>query len=306
MPVTIPDALPAKSALNAENIFVMPQSRAVHQDIRPLELAILNLMPNKIETELQLLRLLSSSPLQVNVDLVRLDNREHKHTPIQHMDAFYRLFSDIQRKNYDGLIVTGAPLGALAFEDVDYWRTLTQVLEWAKQHVTSSLFLCWAAHAALYFYQGIDRQLRDNKLSGVYKHKTCLKHHVLTRGFDDVFYTPHSRVAEVELQNVLSHPDVDVLASSKQAGLYLASSRDLRQVYVTGHPEYDTQTLAQEYRRDLELGLNPALPEHYFPDNNPKSQPQKSWRSHGYLLFSNWLNYCVYQQTPYDLNSLSL
>lgn len=305
MPIRIPSDLPAQNVLGEENIFVMDLERAVHQDIRPLEVGILNLMPNKIETEIQLLRLLSNTPLQINVDLIRIDNEAPKHTPKAHMDAFYQQFDDISQKKYDGLIVTGAPLAMLDYEEVKYWDKMQQVMDWARCHVQSTLFLCWAAHAAVYHYFGINRVLREEKLSGVYPHRVNVEHDELIRGFDPVFYAPHSRYGEVPLADYQACAELQVLASGEKTGAYLVASKDKRLVFVTGHPEYDAETLAQEYQRDVAAGLSPKVPEGYFLDDDPGQSPQVTWRSHGSLLFSNWLNYYVYQITPYDLTQIA-
>ncbi len=305
MPIKIPSELPAQSILFKENIFVMDKQRAETQDIRPMEVGILNLMPNKIETEVQFLRLLSNTPLQVNVDLIRIDNQAPKHTSQEHMDTFYHSFDNIAHKKYDGLIVTGAPLAHLDYADVKYWDKMTTVMDWAKRHVQSTLFSCWAAHAAIYHYYGINRTLNKNKLSGVFAHDVQDEHNELMRGFDPVFYAPHSRFGNISLEQYHSVPGLNVLASSERTGAYIIASEDKRQVFVTGHPEYDPHTLAQEYQRDVDAGLSPVIPEHYFPGDDPSKSPMVTWRSHGTLLFTNWLNYYVYQTTPYDLNQLS-
>lgn len=305
MPICIPGELPAQDVLSEENIFVMETNRAANQDIRPLQVGILNLMPNKIETEVQLLRLLSNTPLQINVDLIRIDSEAPKNTPKAHMDAFYHQFEDVVSKKYDGLIVTGAPLAMLDYEQVKYWDKMQLVMDWARRHVQSTLFLCWAAHAAVYHYFGLNRFLRENKLSGVYSHQVKQEHDELLRGFDPVFNAPHSRFGEVALKDYQSRPELEVLASSEQAGAYIVASKDKRLVFVTGHPEYDPDTLAQEYYRDLKAGLKPALPENYFVNDDPAQPPLMSWRSHGSLLFTNWLNYYVYQITPYNLSDIA-
>jgi len=304
MPIRIPDALPAAEVLRRENIFVMSESRASHQDIRPLQVLILNLMPKKIETENQLLRLLANTPLQVDVELLRIDYRVSKHTPKEHMDQFYRDFARVSRKNYDGLIITGAPLGTVPFEEVFYWQQIKEIMEWSRQHVQSTLFLCWAAQAALKVFYDLDKVTRANKLSGVYLHRTLERHDPLVRGFDDEFWAPLSRYAEFSESLFREHTDLRVLASAPDAGVYLAASEDLRQVYVSGHPEYDHNTLHLEYLRDLNEGLNPDIPVNYYPQDNPKQTPSAKWRSHGSLLYSNWLNYYVYQMTSYRLEDI--
>lgn len=305
MPIRIPSDLPAQNVLSNENIFVMDTERAATQDIRPLEVGILNLMPNKIETEVQFLRLLSNTPLQINVDLIRIDNQAPKNTPKAHMDAFYRDFDDVAGKKYDGLIVTGAPLAHLAYQDVKYWDKMTVVLDWARRHVQSTLFSCWAAHAAIYHFFGKNRILNDYKLSGVYPIEVLNEHDELMRGFDPVFYAPQSRYGEITLADYHSIAELNVLASSAATGAHIIASQDKRLVFVTGHPEYDPDTLSQEYHRDLAAGLNPQIPVNYFPQNDPNLPPMVKWRAHGSLLFTNWLNYYVYQNTPYDLANLS-
>lgn len=301
MPIKIPDLLPASDILRQENIFVMSESRASSQEIRPLKVLILNLMPLKIETETQFLRLLSNSPLQVDVELLRIDNRDSKNTPSEHLDNFYRQFDAVRTQNYDGLIITGAPLGLVQFEDVIYWEHLQAVMTWARDHVTSTLYVCWAAQAALKLLYDLPKKTRDNKLSGVYQHEIHQPFHPILRGFDDTFLAPHSRYADFSPSFISNNTDLDILATSDVAGVYLASTKDKRNVFVTGHPEYNALTLHQEYTRDLAEGLDPVIPINYYPNNDPNSAPKASWRSHGHLLFSNWLNYCVYQQTPYDL-----
>lgn len=305
MPIKIPDQLPAAEVLREENIFIMQESRATTQAIRPLKVIILNLMPKKIETETQFLRLLSNSPLQVDVELLRIDNRTSKNTPTEHLDTFYRQFEGIKNRNFDGLIITGAPLGLVQFEDVIYWDHLQTIMTWAKDHVTSSLYVCWAAQAGLKLLYDLPKRTRKEKLSGVYQHNNLDQHHPILRGFDDQFLAPHSRYADFSADYLNEHTDLDILATSEQAGVYLASTKDKRNVFVTGHPEYDSFTLHHEYVRDLGEGMEPTIPLNYYPDDNPEIPPKATWRSHGHLLFSNWLNYCVYQQTPYDLDHFS-
>lgn len=305
MPIKIPDQLPAAEVLREENIFIMQESRATTQAIRPLKVIILNLMPKKIETETQFLRLLSNSPLQVDVELLRIDNRTSKNTPTEHLDTFYRQFEGIKDRNFDGLIITGAPLGLVQFEDVIYWDHLQTIMTWAKDHVTSSLYVCWAAQAGLKLLYDLPKRTRKEKLSGVYQHNNLDQHHPILRGFDDEFLAPHSRYADFSADYLNEYTDLDILATSDQAGVYLASTKDKRNVFVTGHPEYDSFTLHNEYVRDLGEGMEPVIPLNYYPDDNPEIPPKSTWRSHGHLLFSNWLNYCVYQQTPYDLDHFS-
>ncbi|MCG3723853.1 homoserine O-succinyltransferase [Vibrio cincinnatiensis] len=305
MPIKIPDQLPATDVLRKENIFIMAESRASTQEIRPLKVLLLNLMPKKIETETQFLRLLSNSPLQVDIELLRIDDRPSKNTPEEHLNAFYRQFDMVQHRNFDGLIITGAPLGLVQFKDVAYWEHLQHIMTWAKDHVTSTLYVCWAAQAALKLLYNLPKQTRDEKLSGVYHHDIHQPFHPLLRGFDDTFLAPHSRYADFEADYLAQHTNLDLLATSEVAGVYLASTKDKRHVFVTGHPEYDAHTLHQEYIRDLAEGQQPPIPVNYYPNDNPDNKPRASWRSHGHLLFSNWLNYCVYQQTPYDLEHFS-
>ncbi|WP_218310793.1 homoserine O-acetyltransferase MetA [Alteromonas antoniana] len=305
MPIRIPDQLPAQNVLLGENIFTMDSDRAANQDIRPLEVGILNLMPNKIETEVQILRLLSNTPLQINVDLIRIDNQAPKNTPQSHMDAFYHDFSQVADKKYDGLIITGAPLAHLDYEKVKYWDTMTTILEWAQRHVQSTLYLCWAAHAAMYHFYGIQRRLRAEKFSGVYEHRVLDPNNELLRGFDPLFYAPHSRYGHIEVAQYNSVPGLNVVAQSDTAGAYVVASEDKRMVFVTGHPEYDPETLHDEFVRDTDAGQSPAVPVNYYPDDDPTQSPLVRWRSHGSLLFTNWLNYYVYQTTPYDLEQLA-
>ncbi|MFC3200403.1 homoserine O-succinyltransferase [Alteromonas oceani] len=304
MPIRIPENLPAQNVLLGENIFTMDSQRAASQDIRPMEVAILNLMPNKIETEVQLLRLLSNTPLQINVDLIRINDLTPKHTPQSHMDAFYHDFSDVVEKRYDGLIVTGAPLALLDYEDVNYWDTMKTILEWANRHVQSTLYLCWAAHAAMYHFHGIQRKLREEKLSGVFRHRVNDPLNELLRGFDSEFYAPHSRYGYIDPADYNSIPGLSVIAESDEAGAYVVASDDKRMVFITGHPEYDPETLNDEYVRDLNADLEPKIPCNYYPDDDPGKPPVVRWRAHGSLLFTNWINYYVYQTTPYDLNQL--
>jgi homoserine O-succinyltransferase len=302
MPIKIPDQLPALAVLANENIFVMSEHRATNQDIRPMKVAILNLMPNKMATEVQILRQLSNTPLQINIEFLRIHRNESKNTPKAHLDTFYHLFDDIKDQHYDGLIITGAPLALLNYSEVSFWDKMCEVFDWAEKNVTSTMFSCWAAHAALYHYYGINRHLRGKKLSGVYQHQVLDSKEPLTRGFDEQFQVPHSRYGYIEKADYLSVPQLSILAESEQAGVYLVASKNKQQVYLTGHPEYDTDTLSDEYLRDIQAGNDTLLPENYFKDDNPDAKPQSSWRSHGSLLFTNWLNYYVYQLTPYQLD----
>ncbi len=304
MPIRLPDELPAVNFLREENVFVMTTTRASLQEIRPLKVLILNLMPKKIETENQFLRLLSNTPLQVDIQLLRIDQRESKNTPTEHLNNFYCDFEDIKEQNFDGLIVTGAPLGLVEFDDVCYWSQIEKVIAWAKEHVTSTLFVCWAVQAALKVLYDLPKWTRTEKLSGVYQHDTLEPHALLTRGFDASFYAPHSRYADFPEDLIREHTDLEILAGSEEAGAYLFGSKDKRLAFVTGHPEYDKDTLAQEYWRDFDAGLSPEIPCNYFKNNDPTNPPLVSWRSHGHLLFSNWLNYYVYQITPFDLSHM--
>ncbi|RKS85715.1 homoserine O-succinyltransferase [Orbus hercynius] len=306
MPICIPDTLPAVDVLRHENVFIMAASRAKTQEIRPLKVLFLNLMPKKIETENQFLRLLSNSALQVDIQLLRIDQRESKNTPVEHLDSFYCDFADIKNQNFDGLIITGAPLGKVEFDDVVYWSQLVEIIDWAKEHVTSTLFVCWAVQAALNILYGLPKLTREQKLSGVYSHNITDPNAILTRGFDDTFLAPHSRYAHFPSDIIREKTDLVILAESKITGAYLMATQDKRMAFVTGHPEYDSFTLANEYFRDLNAGINPSLPDNYFPDNNPELTAKATWRSHAYLLFSNWLNYYVYQLTPYDLKTRNL
>jgi homoserine O-succinyltransferase len=303
MPIKIPGQLPALSVLDNENIFVMSENRAANQEIRPMQVAILNLMPNKIETEVQILRMLSNTPLQINVEFVRIHNKGSKHTPKQHLDNFYRLFDDIKHQQYDGLIITGAPLALLDYEEVSFWPKICEVFDWAEKNVTSTMFSCWAAHAALYHYYGLKRHLREKKLSGVFNHQTLVAKQPLTRGFDEHFFVPHSRFGYIKTVDYQAITELDILAQSAEAGVYLVASENRQQVYLTGHPEYDVNTLDEEYFRDLNAGNKPTYPENYYKDDDPGNAPVNNWRSHGSLLFTNWLNYCVYQITPYQLDA---
>ncbi|MFD0051928.1 homoserine O-succinyltransferase [Actinomycetes bacterium NPDC127524] len=300
MPIKIPGQMPAKEILERENIFVMDEARAQTQDIRPLNILILNLMPEKEKTEAQLLRFLGNTPIQVHISFLKLVSHEAKTTNKLHLDQFYKPFSEVREKKFDGMIITGAPVEKLPYTDVDYWDELNDIMEWTKTHVTSTLHICWGAQAALYYHYGIEKYELREKCFGVYPHKILKPHEKLVRGFDDVFLAPHSRYTDIDFEKMKKHPDLNILAQSDKAGVLLASSKDGRNIMVTGHLEYDAQTLADEYYRDLERGQNTQLPENYFPDDDPKRAPQHRWKSHCSLLFSNWLNYYVYQETPYE------
>ena len=305
MPIKIPDSLPASKVLESENIFVMTEHRALHQDIRPLHIAILNLMPKKIETETQLLRLLGNSPLQVDIELLQTKSYTSKNTPSGHLLKFYKTFEDIRDQRFDGLIITEAPVENMAFEEVAYWDELCQIMEWSKTNVYSTFHICWGAQAGLYYHYGIQKYPLDEKCFGIFRHRLLAENHPITRGFDEIFWAPHSRHSTVLRKEIERFPELEILAVSEQAGVYMAGRRDGRQFFITGHSEYDRDTLAAEYFRDLNKGLKIAMPENYFPDNDPRKAPLYTWRGHANLLYTNWLNYYVYQATPYDLEELS-
>lgn len=301
MPIRIPDALPAAAQLESENIFVMTEYRALHQDIRPLRVLILNLMPTKIATETQIMRKLSNTPLQVEVDLLRTKTHEATHVSTGHLETFYRTFDDIRDIHYDGLIITGAPVEQMPFEEVDYWPELCQIMDWSTTHVHSTLHICWGAQAGLYHHYGIQKYDLPAKASGVFEHYLVKPQSPLVRGFDDRFYAVHSRNTDVRREDVEAEPQLEVVAVSDEVGLYIVKSTDSRRFFVFGHPEYDTDTLRLEYERDVKRGLNPQVPAHYFPGDDPAAEPRNVWRSQAQLLYTNWLNYYVYQTTPYDL-----
>lgn len=300
MPIKIPDNLPAKEILTNENIFVMDESRAYHQDIRPLNIAILNLMPTKETTECQLLRLIGNTPLQVDVVLLHTKSHKSKNTPQQHLELFYKNFDDVKDQKFDGMIITGAPVEHLRFEDVDYWRELEQILDWTKENVTSTFHICWAAQAGLYHHYGIPKYPLDDKLFGVFPHTINKSNTNLLRGFDEVFFVPQSRHTEVRRADIEKVPELEILSDSAEAGVYIVIARDGKQIFVTGHSEYDPLTLQAEYLRDLKKGLKIAVPRNYYPGDDPQNKPLVQWRAHANLLFSNWLNYYVYQETPYE------
>jgi homoserine O-succinyltransferase len=304
MPVIIPETLPAKIILESENIFVMGQQRALHQDIRPLKLAILNLMPTKMTTETQLLRLLGNSALQVQVTLLHMNSHDSKNTPQEHLLNHYHSFEDIHDKKFDGLVITGAPVEHLAFDEVDYWTELQAILDWSKTHVHSTFHICWAAQAGLYHHYGVPKYPLPAKMFGVFPHHITRRNETILRGFDDLFYAPHSRHTEVRRQDIEKSADLVILAESDEAGVYIIASKDGRCFYITGHSEYDPLTLKAEYERDVQKGLPITLPKNYFPGDDPTQPPQVQWRGHAHLLFSNWLNYCVYQTTPYDVQRI--
>lgn len=304
MPIRIPDKLPATHELRNENVFVMSETKAMHQDIRPLKIAIVNLMPTKITTETQLLRLLSNSPLQVEIDLLKMESHKSKNTPDKHLSAFYKNFKDIKDSKYDGMIITGAPVENMEFEDVDYWEELVEIMKWSTTHVTSTLHICWAAQAGLYYHYGVPKYQLKEKCTGVFKHRVHRRTSKLVRGFDNEFYAPHSRNTEVRAEDIKKVPALEILADSKEAGVYIVFTKGGRRIFVMGHSEYDANTLRDEYFRDVDKGLNPKIPENYFPCDDPSRRPIVRWRSHAYLLFSNWLNYFVYQITPYDMKQI--
>lgn len=305
MPIKIPENLPAKEILFRENIFVMDENRAEHQDIRPLQIGILNLMPTKIATETQLLRLLGNSPLQVEITLVRTSTYQSKNTPEEHLVNFYVTYGEIAERKFDGFIITGAPVEHLPFEDVDYWEELTRIIDWTKRSVYSTLFICWGAQAGLYHQYRIPKYPLPAKMFGVYAHSFNRPNVPLLRGYDDLFYAPHSRHTEIRRGDIEPFSDLDILSESELAGVYLVMRKDGRQVFVTGHSEYDPLTLKGEYDRDINLGKPIQIPLNYYPENDPARVPIVRWRGHSNLLFSNWLNYYVYQETPYDLDELN-
>lgn len=299
MPINIPSNLPAKEILETENIFVIEEERAYKQDIRPLNIAILNLMPKKEETETQLLRLLGNSPLQVNITLLHPKTHFSKNTKQDHLKNFYRTIDEIKQRKYDGMIITGAPIEQLEFEDVNYWSELQEIMEWTKTNVTSTLHICWGAQAGLFYHYNVPKYPLAEKCFGVFPHKTFKKTTRLLRGFDDMYFVPHSRYTETRLEDVESIDELDVLATSDEAGVCLIASKDRKQIFLTGHPEYEAHTLKKEYDRDQAKGLNIKVPNNYFPNDDPSQPPMNLWRSHANLLFVNWLNYYVYQETPY-------
>lgn len=301
MPIRVQNDLPVKEILEQENIFVMDEYRAAHQDIRPLSIGLLNLMPLKEDTELQILRSLSNTPIQVDVTFVRMTSHVSKNTSTSHIYKFYEPFENIREKKFDGFIITGAPVEQMSFEEVDYWDELVKIMEWTKTNVTSTLHLCWGAQAGIYHHYGINKTELPKKLSGVYRHRVRNRKIPLVRGFDDVFMAPHSRHTEVPQELLEADERITILADSRQAGIFLCMAEDGRQIFVMGHPEYDRMTLDSEYKRDMGRGLNPQIPENYYPDDDPENKPVLTWRSHANNLYTNWVNYYVYQATPYDL-----
>ena len=302
MPVKIADGLPAQSILENEHIFIMTEHRALHQDIRPLKIGILNLMPTKVVTETQILRCLSNTPLQIEVTLVQTSTHTSRNTSSEHLLNFYKTFDEIRNMNFDGFIITGAPVEQMEFEDVDYWQEICEIMDWTKTHVHSTFHICWAAQAALYHHYGIKKYPLVEKMSGVFLHHMLTPKSRLFRGFDSEFWAPHSRHTEVRQADIEKVPQLKVMAVSDEAGVYAVCSEDSRQFFITGHSEYDVDTLAMEYQRDLGKGMEPKIPAHYFPDDDPSKQPVMKWRAHSTLIYTNWLNYFVYQTTPFDIS----
>ncbi len=305
MPIKIPDQLPARGVLEGENVFIMDESRANHQDIRPLKIVVFNLMPLKITTEAQIMRVLSNTPLQVEVDLLMTRSHSPKTTPKEHLLEFYKTFEEVKKKKYDGMIITGAPVEHLEFDEVTYWDELKEIMEWTRRNVTSTLHICWGAQAGLYYHYGIPKHHLGEKLFGVFDHKVRDRKEPLMRGFDDRFFAPHSRFTGVRQKDIDKVPGLKTLADSEEAGVYIAISPDKRLIFVTGHAEYDPTTLKEEYYRDLEKGEGIAIPKNYFPDDDTSCDPIVRWRSHASLLFTNWLNYYVYQETPYNFEEIN-
>lgn len=304
MPIKIPDNLPASEILSNENIFVMSEERAIHQDIRPLKIAILNLMPTKIVTETQLLRLIGNSPIQVDIVLLHPESHVSRNTPEEHLANFYKTFEEIKEERFDGLVITGAPVENLDFEEVNYWDELKKIMNWSLQNVYSTMHICWAAQAGLYFHYGVPKYALDEKMFGVFKHTINKKNVMLLRGFDDEFFAPHSRNTEVRREDIDRVSELEMLSESDESGVYIVQALSGRQIFVSGHSEYDPLTLKAEYDRDIAKGMEIKVPRNYYPDDNPKNTPMVKWRGHANLLFTNWLNYYVYQSTPFDLNEL--
>ena len=300
MPIQVQSDLPAKKILEEENIFMMDETRALHQDIRPLQIAILNLMPLKEDTEVQLLRSMSNTPLQLDVTFLTTSSYVGHNTATSHLDKFYQTFEEIRKSKFDGLIITGAPVERMEFEEVTYWEELKQIMAWSRQNVTSTLHVCWGAQAGLYYHFGLKNRELDKKLSGIYKHLVLLRREPLVRGFDDIFYAPHSRYTEVAKEDIAACGELKILAESAEAGVFLCMTHDGRQVFVMGHPEYDRVTLDKEYKRDVDKGLAIAVPQNYYPNDDPKNRPLLMWRAHANALYTNWINYLVYQNTPYE------
>ena len=305
MPIKIQADLPAAATLESENVFVMTHERAEVQDIRPLKIAILNLMPTKVETETQLLRVLSNTPLQADVTLLHMASHLSKNTPATYLETFYKTFEEIRNEKFDGMIITGAPVERLDFEKVDYWDELCEIMAWSRKNVYSTLHICWGAQAGLYYHYGVPKHPLPQKISGIFRHRVLRPLHPLVRGFDDDFWAPHSRYTEVRREDIEKCPELEILTESDVAGVHLIAAKNGRQIFVTGHEEYDRNTLKEEYLRDVKKGLRPPMPRNYFPDDDPRQEPPFVWRSHAFLLFSNWLNYFVYQNTPSEIGRIS-
>ena len=306
MPIKIPNQLPATATLAAENIFVMTETRAITQDIRPLQILLLNLMPTKVDTETQLARVLGNTPLQIELELIAPSGHVSKNTSQAHMLAFYKTFDEVRERTFDGLVITGAPVELMAFEEVDYWQELCEIMEWSKTHVHSTLHICWGAQAGLYYHYGIPKRRLERKLFGVFQHTVEDPNYILFRGFDDQFWVPHSRNTTVDRADIEAVPELKILSASPEAGVYAVKTDQGRQVFLMGHAEYDRDTLAKEYFRDLAAGVEIQIPANYFPEDDPERTPRMAWRSCAHLLYANWLNYCVYQTTPYDIRDIRL
>ena len=304
MPIQIPNNLPAAEILQQENIFVMQEDRATTQDIRPLEIVVLNLMPTKVVTETQLIRLLGNTPLQVHIELMHMKSHRSKNTALEHLLAFYKTFDELKHRKFDGMVITGAPVENMPFEDVDYWKELCEIMQWSTTNVHSTLHICWGAQAGLYYHYGVNKYPLNEKLFGVFVHTKDYPKSILLRGFDDIFYVPHSRHTTILREEIEKVPELKILASSQEAGVYIVSSKQGRQIFVTGHSEYDVDTLEKEYLRDKNQGLPIAVPKNYYPNDNDTQRPIVRWRGHANLLFSNWLNYFVYQTTPFDIATI--
>lgn len=301
MPIKVQSDLPAKRILEDENIFIMDETRAMHQDIRPLQIAILNLMPIKEDTEVQLLRSLSNTPLQVDITFLTTGSYVGTHTPTSHLDQFYFTYEDVKNRKFDGLIITGAPVELMEFEEVTYWDELVKIMEWSKANVTSTLHICWGAQAGLYYHYGIKKKILDKKMFGIFEHRVLKRRVPFVRGFDDVFYAPHSRYTTVDREDILQCSELSILAESDEAGVFIVIDQNEKMIFVMGHPEYDRISLDKEYKRDIAKGLDIALPKNYYPENQPESRPNLVWRAHANAMYTNWLNYYVYQVTPYEL-----
>lgn len=304
MPLNLPDQLPAVELLKKENIFIMDSGRATEQDIRPLRIVILNLMPLKITTETDLIRLMSNTPLQLELEFMKLKSHTSKNTSIEHMKQFYKSFHKMRDQRYDGMIITGAPVEQMPFEEVTYWDEMKEIFDWAKTHVTSTLYICWAAQAGLYHDYGIPKYPLDKKMFGVFKHTFNDPHHAISRGYDDEFFVPHSRHTEIRREDIVKVPELTILSESEESGVYMVMARNGREFYITGHSEYSPNTLDSEYKRDVHKGLPIEVPRNYYTDDDPSKKPLVKWRAHANLLFTNWLNYFVYQETPYDITQI--